>query len=195
MVSREKVNWLLVAIVVVMGAEIIYLIVQNRKLQAMLDDPLQYLQTLQPEQTVPAIRGADISGAEFSLQYGVDQPHTLLTWFSAGCGACKGNFGYWNEIHQRMAGQGIRMIGFCAGTIEEARQMVGEYSIPYPVVSVTDQFLVDAYKGNLLPQTVLIAPNGQVTQVWPGELTVSLKEQIEGRLAGLVSHADKGGDH
>lgn len=195
MVSREKINWLLVVIVVVMGAEVVYLIIQNRRLQAMLDDPMQYLQTLQPEQVVPAIRGLDVNGVDVSLQYGPGQPHTLLTWFSAGCGACKGNFGYWNEVHGKLESRGVRMIGFCSGTLEEARQVVAEYGIAYAVISVTDRFLVDAYKGNLLPQTVLIDPNGQVTQVWPGELTHSLKEQIDGKLAGLVSHADKGGDH
>ncbi len=194
MVSREKVNWLLVVLIVVMGAEIMYLIVQNRRLQAMLDDPLQYLQTLQPDQTVPSIRGADINGEDISLQYSATEPYTLLTWFSPGCGACKENFAYWNLLREKFPPDRMRMIGFCAGTIDEARQVVQEYALTYPVMSVTDRFLVDSYKGNLLPQTVLINPSGQVTQVWPGELLLSQREQMEATLAGLVSHADKGGD-
>ncbi|MBK7142316.1 MAG: TlpA family protein disulfide reductase [bacterium] len=192
--SREKLNWWLVAIIVVMGVEILYLVAQNHRLQAMLDDPLQFMQTLQPDQSVPAIRGQDIAGSDVSLQYGPDQPYTLLTWFSASCSACKGNFGYWNELYGKYGSERMRMIGFCGGTLEEARATAQEQAISYPVMSVTDQFLVEAYKGNLLPQTVLINPTGQVTQVWPGELTLSMLEQIDAQLAGLVSHADKGGD-
>lgn len=192
--TRDRLVLLLLVIVVVMGAEIIYLMIQNQKLQAMLEDPGQYLRTLQPEDNVPNIRAYDISGAEIALRYGPDQPHTLLTWFSAGCGSCRENFSFWDSLHTTRVSPSLRMIGFCACTNDEAQHLKQEFNIQYPVIPVTDQFLVETYKGNVLPQTVLIAPGGAVTKVWPGELLPSQKKEIQATLELIPTLAAKGGD-
>ncbi|MBK7090377.1 MAG: hypothetical protein IPH59_01440 [bacterium] len=45
------------AIILLMGAEIIYLTYQNRQLKAMLDDPSRFFEkTLQAGDSVPAVR-------------------------------------------------------------------------------------------------------------------------------------------
>lgn len=193
--TRDRLVLLLLAIIVVMAAEIGYLIYQNQRLQALFDNPEQYLRTLKPEDTVPAIRTQDISGAELALRYGPDEPHTLLVWFSAGCGSCRENFAFWDSVKTQYVSESLRMVGFCACTMDEAYQLQHELNITYPIVPVTDQFLVETYKGNVVPQTIVISPEGQVIKVWPGELLGSQKKEILATFGALPTLAAEGGDH
>lgn len=161
----------LCTIIVLMGAEIIYLVYQNRQLTAMLNDPSQLLErTLKSGQTVPAIRAADINGEEITLTYSESSPYTLVYWFSPTCESCEENFGFWNDIYSVRVEDRLRVVGFCACNAGEGRETKSAHALQYPVLAATEQSIVDMYKGNLLPQTLLIKPDGEIVQVWPGAL-------------------------
>ena len=192
---RDFLPVLLLLVIVAMGVEIIYLIDQNHRLRAMIDDPtLFFNKTLQKNQTVPSIRAEGVNGEDVSLRYAPAEPYTLLMWFSPTCSSCQDNFGFWNEIYRRHDLNLLRLVGFCACNPDEGRDVVSGDSIEYPVLAVTERSLIDMYKGNLLPQTVLISPEGVIRGVWPGSLVERQKKEILSALMALKAIKPEGGD-
>ncbi|MEW6014383.1 MAG: hypothetical protein AB1690_03570 [Candidatus Zixiibacteriota bacterium] len=185
---------ILLVIVVLMAAEIFYLSYQNSKLRAMIDDPSRLLRTLNPDDAVPSVRTQDINGVDFSLRFGPEEPATLLLWFSPGCSHCESNFEYWEKIYQRHDDTRLRMAGFCAGNFDEARQLAMERDIKYPVLAVTDPYITETFKGNVLPQTVLISPEGIIKRVWPGEHDDQARLEIDSALVSLSAFKNQGGE-
>ncbi len=88
----------------------------------------------------------------------------------------------------------LRIVGFCACAAAEGREAATANAMQFPVLAVTEQSIVDMYKGNLLPQTVLIAPNGQILQVWPGALLDRQKKEILSHLSSLATIKVEGGE-
>lgn len=161
-----------------MGVEILYLVAQNQRLMAMVNDPQHAIQTLQTGDRVPNVRTSDINGNEISLHYDADQPYTVLFWFSPSCESCEENLDFWNDLYSKYASDNIRFVGICASTVTEAKEAATEHGMQFSVVCATDPFIVDAYKGNVLPQTLLIDPDGSINKVWPGSLLKGQKEEI-----------------
>jgi len=176
--KKNQLTVILLIIIALMGTEIIYLVYQNRKLQSMVGDPTSYFKTLKPDQSVPSIRARDIEGKDISFRYSPAEPYTLLLWFSAACEACRTNFEFWNELYDGRIDSRIRFAGFCSGTPDESRQIASEQNIRFPVLSISDPSMVEAFGGNILPQTILISPEGKVLNSWPGALEKKGKDEI-----------------
>lgn len=190
-------NWLSILLsimVVIMGFEIIYLMHQNRRLRKIIEDPTRYIETLKQDDVVPPFSAQDINGNAISLQYAPTQPHTLLLWFSPTCSACEENLYFWNDLYRDYNSNRVRFLGMCAGDPEQARTMVADYNLRFPVIYLNDPSLVETYKGNVLPQTVFISPEGAIREVWPGSLREEQKEDIITVLAQLDTLTVKGGD-
>jgi peroxiredoxin len=186
---------LLFAIIVLMGVEIGYLVYQNRQLHLMLEDPSRFFEkTLQAGESVPAIRAEDVNGKELGLTYSTTGPFTLVLWFSPTCSSCEDNFGLWKEIFSKSEPDRLRIVGFCSCTAAEGRETVKAQQLKFPVLAATDQSIVDLYKGNLLPQTILVAPDGQIKNVWPGALLESQKKEILSVLKTLKTLKPEGGE-
>ncbi len=181
----EKVNIILIIIIAVMSLEIVYLMYQNQKLKAIIEDPKRLFKTLSEDDVVPSFNGFDVYDNEIAVRYGPDAPHTLLCWFSPGCSSCLDNLAFWNDLFERFSSENIRFIGMCAGHPDETREFVAEHGIGFPVLCADDPFFVDTYKGNVLPQTVLLSPNGTIVGVWPGALKKDREKTITDLLAEL----------
>lgn len=192
--SRDKLMIVLMIIVVLMGAEIIYLVYQNQKLRSIIDDPKNYFQTLAHKESVPSINAHDVYGNEVSLRYGVDQPITVLFWFSPGCAACESNFPFWNEMYSEYTDGSIRFYGMCLGGIDEAKEFVESTGIKFPVIAATDSYIVESYKGNVLPQTVVVYPDGSVAGAWPGLLDGNQEELVLSLLTKTPTTNRQGGE-
>jgi peroxiredoxin len=193
--QKNRTTIILLALIVLMGAEIAYLTHQNRQLRALVDDPSRLFEkTLQSGQTVPAIRAADVGGNEISLTYAEGGPYTLLLWFSPTCSSCEDNFAFWKETYRFRVPEKLRIIGFCACNVGEGRDVVAAQTLEYPVLAVTEPSIVEMYKGNLLPQTILIAPEGLIKGVWPGALLDKQKREITSILSALNAINSRGGE-
>jgi len=177
-----------------MGAEIGYLIYQNQKLRAVIANPDAYYRTLQRGETVPAVRTQTVDGQDLELQYSPDGPYTCLFWFSSSCESCTDNFAFWNTLYSDFAAAGIRFVGMCACEPEEARALQRSLGLNFPIVSATDQVIIDAYQGHLLPQTVLISPTGTIEHIWPGPLDENSRLDVAGTIAGVSQFITKGGE-
>lgn len=180
----SKDHWIIILTIVsvLMGIEIVYITIQNQKLKSILNDPKRYFNTLTKEDVVPSITAVDINGEEINLRYSLEAPPTLLFWFSPGCSVCEGNFEFWNRIFMESDEEHIRCLGMCIGTPEEAKDFCDENGLAFPVICVSDAYILESYKGNVIPQTVLISPTGTVLGAWPGLLE---KEQ-EGKILSFA---------
>jgi len=196
MILRKNLTTLLlVAVITLMGIEIVYLVYQNRQLRQMIDDPSRFFEkTLQAGQTVPAIRAEDVNGNELALTYSQDGPYTLVLWFSPTCSSCEDNFEFWQDVHRLSKPEKLRIVGFCACTVGEAKEEITAKQLGFPVLAATEPTIVDLYKGNLLPQTILIAPDGLIKSVWPGALLESKKKDILSILRDIDTIKPEGGE-
>ncbi|UCD93389.1 MAG: TlpA family protein disulfide reductase [Candidatus Zixiibacteriota bacterium] len=171
-------TYILIAIIAVMGVEIVYLVIQNRRLREIIEDPKKYFKALSQNDVVPSFTARDIEGNDVSLRYSAEAPHTLLFWFSPGCSVCKENIDLWNEIHRGFSSDNLRILGMCAGSPEEAREYVAANGLEFQVMCADDPYIMETYKGNVLPQTVAISPVGAVLGVWPGAVGQTQEKEI-----------------
>jgi len=183
--SQDRWTLILIAIIVFMGAEIIYLMIQNQKLRGIIEDPKKYFKTLSTDDIVPSFNALDIYGQNISLRYSPDAPFSLLFWFSPTCSACEDNIDFWNEMYTDTSIHNIRYLGMCSGSPDEVREFAGTNGIKYRVICADDPYLVETYKGNVLPQTVLISPDGMIIRVWPGALDNKHREEIINTISQL----------
>jgi peroxiredoxin len=189
--AKDRWTVILIVVVILMGIEILYLMYQNHQLKSLIQDPKKYFKTLKPEETVPAFTAYDADGNDVSIRYSPEAPRTLLFWFAPGCESCEGNIDFWNEIYDKYKDSpSMRYLGLCAGTPDEAREFIDTYRIQFPVICVTDKFIVEAYEGHVLPQTVLISPEGKIIKVWPGALEKNKEDEILSYLAESKSLTD-----
>ena len=70
----------------------------------------------------------------------------------------------------------------CVGTPGEAREFVSAHGLEFPVICAGDPYILRSYKGNVIPQTVLISPEGTVIGAWPG----TLEKDQEGKILALL---------
>lgn len=183
---RNSLTVVLSIIIVIMGFEIVYLIYQNRRLQSMLAE-VPSLQVLQQGQTVPPLTAADLDGAGVAIQYGEREPSTILIWFSPSCHLCAENTAFWNDIYDRYkTSAGVRFLVMSDAGTDETRTYAAEQALRFPVVCVTDESLIDAYNGRVMPQTALISPQGEIEKVWPGALEPARQEEITAVLDSLA---------
>jgi peroxiredoxin len=183
--QRDRLTYVLVAIIVLMGIEIIYLVIQNRRLSGIIGDPKKYFQTLSTDETVPSFTARDINGKDLSVRYSSSEPYRVLFWFGPTCDYCKENIAFWKRIDGDYESDHIKTLGMFAGNIAEAKEYVAEYALEFPVVCADNSYIVDVYKGHVLPQTVLIDPLGVIRGIWPGVLDEGMKETIIARLESL----------
>lgn len=153
-----------------MAVEILYLVKENHRLQGIVAESSVLYNTLQSKQRVPGVSGEDVSGQQVKLVYSAVSPHTLLMLFSPDCGACQENAAFWQNLTSRPAGDSLRYFGMCVGEPSECARYTAEHGLSFPVIAVTDERLVAAYNGHVLPQTAVVSPEGVIMRSWPGAL-------------------------
>ena len=169
-----------------MGIEIIYLVIQNRMLKSIIADPTKYFGTLAEEDTVPAFTAQDIDGNDVRVSYAPDEPYTMLFWFGSTCSSCESNIQFWKRIHEEYQSEQLRFLGIFIGNPSSARRYVSAQQVEIPVLCATHRYLVDVYKGHVLPQTMLVTPSGIIDGIWPGILSEHDETSIIEALEALV---------
>ncbi|MFZ5980620.1 MAG: peroxiredoxin family protein [Candidatus Zixiibacteriota bacterium] len=190
---KKHLNTILLIIVVLLSAEIFYLVFQNRKLRAMIDNLPQFT-TLNEGDRVPGLKAVDINGQPVDLKYGTNQPHTMMFWFSPTCSYCADNMMFWNQLYNEYVSDAIRIIGVCACDPDEADLLVEEHHLEFPIVCINEPYLINVYHGNVLPQTLLIAPEGNISGIWPGTLANEQIDEIFSALAEINISKMEGGE-
>ncbi len=192
-VRKHWLTILLSAIIVLMGVEILYLVRRNSELREIIRTSSSAYHPLAPSDRVPSFTTTDLNGKPFRLRYAPKEPYTLMVWFSASCSACDDNFPFWDSLFVRYH-TALRMVGVCPDSPEEAKTVVQEHNVRFPVVCFRDDVLIDKYKRHILPQTVLITPEGVIQEAWYGTLQEMQKDSIRAALVRFDSLTVKGGD-
>jgi peroxiredoxin len=168
----------LIILVLAMGFEIFLLARENRKLRSALNAPRGPFKILHPEEKVPPLVGVDQKGEEVRVEY-PSSKKTVLFWFSAACPSCEHNLDFWKEIYQTHGNAGVRFFGVTRSGEEKTEELVAKFQLDFPIMIVSDFSLLDQYRVEVIPQTMLIDDNGIVRKVWPGALSESYKKEIE----------------
>jgi peroxiredoxin len=173
---------ILIVLVVVMGVEIFLLVKENQKLRAALSLPRGPIKILNPEEKVPSLVGINLKGEEFKVEYPSSQK-TVLFWFSSICPSCEHNLEFWREIYQKHSSDRLRFVGVTHSGEEKTGEFVAKFQLEFPVLIVSDLALLDQYRVEVIPQTMLIDSTGIVQRVWPGPLSENYKKEIREMIA------------
>ena len=183
--KRDRLTYVLVVVIILMGVEILYLARQNRRLAGIIKDPKQYFQTLSEDDTVPSFTAQTIDGNDLSVRYSQDEPYRVFLWFGPSCDYCEANIEFWKRVHDEFESGEIRVLGMFAGSTGEAKEYVAAHDLGFPVVCADNRYIVDVYKGHVLPQTVLVDPTGTIRGAWAGIVDDAAKESIVSTLKSL----------
>jgi peroxiredoxin len=177
---------ILIILVVVMAVEIFLLVQENRKLRLALKAPRGPFKILNPDEKVPPLVGVDLDSKETKVEFPSSE-QTVLFWFSATCPSCEHNVEIWNEFYRGHRSANLRFFGVTSAGREETAEFAKKFQIEFPVLIVSDLSLLDMYRVEVIPQTMLIDANGVVRKVWPGPLSEIYKKEIEEMLASSKS--------
>lgn len=173
---------ILIVLVVIMGVEILFLVQENKKLREALSHSRGPVKILSPEEKVPSLVGVNLKGKEFKLSYPSSQ-RTVLFFFSPDCPACEENLDFWKRLYQDHGSEKLRIVGATNSDRDKTEEFVRKFQLTFPVMIVTDLKLLDKYKVEAVPQTMLIDPSGTVQKVWPGTLSENYKKEIESMIS------------
>jgi peroxiredoxin len=73
----------------------------------------------------------------------------------------------------------LRFLGITHSREKKTEEFAEKFQLEFPVLIVSDFSLLDQYKVEVIPQTMLIDNNGVVQKVWPGPLSENYKKEIE----------------
>ena len=169
---------ILIVLVLIMGVEILFLVQENKKLREALSHSRGPVKILSPEEKVPSLAGVDLRGGELKVEYPSSRK-TILFFFSPACPACEENLEFWKEIYQKYDSDKLRVIGATSFARDKTEEFVRKYQLNFQVVIVSDASVLDKYKVEVVPQTMLIDTSGTVQKVWPGILSENYKKEIE----------------
>jgi len=169
---------ILIVLVVVMGVEILFLVQENKRLREALSHSRGQIKILSPEEKVPSLLGINLKGEELKLTYPSSEK-TLLFFFSPDCPACEENLDFWKKLYQNHGSGKLRIVGATNSDRNKTEEFVKKFQLTFPVMIVSDLSLLDKYKVEAVPQTMLIDTSGTVQKVWPGTLSENYKKEIE----------------
>ena len=172
----------LIVLVIAMGVEILLLVQENRELRSALTARRGPFTILNPEEKVPSLVGIDQKGEEVRVGYPSAQ-QTVLFWFSAACPSCEHNVEFWKELYENHGSEGYRFFGATTAGEGKIEEFLEKFQLEFPVLTVSDYSLLDQYKVEVIPQTMLIDERGLVLKVWPGPLSDNYRMEIEEMIA------------
>jgi len=135
-------------------------------------------------------QGEDVLGGQavrFSEVLAQGKPVVLNMWAGL-CPACRTEIPTLQEVYNRH-GDRLLVIGVDIGPIvglgseEDARALLDELEITFPVGTTPDTTVMRDYKVVGMPTTYTIKPNGEIIEQWTGVLT---EDQLNGRIEALL---------
>jgi thiol-disulfide isomerase/thioredoxin len=139
-------------------------------------------------------QGADVLGGQavrFSDVLAHGKPVVLNMWAGL-CPACRTEMPMLQEVYNGYEGR-LLVIGVDIGPIvglgseEDARALLDELEITFPVGTTLDTTVVRDYKVIGMPTTYTIKPNGEIIEQWTGVLA---EDQLHGRIEALLEAAE-----
>lgn len=162
----------LMVVVLVLGLLVILLVAQNRRLQEQLAQLTRRPTpaTLKPGDEVAAVELLQTSGQERTLSYAPGERLKLLLVFNTTCPSCQNNLANWEQIVLAADPQRVEITGISLHDLSRTRDFAAGRELSFPVTVPLDADFVERYKVDAVPQTILVAGDGRVREVWLGVL-------------------------
>ena len=110
--------------------------------------------------TLPSV----IDGKQYSLSQFRGQV-VMLNFFTFFCGPCREEMPYLNQIYKENQGRGFVTIGIgLASDPTQLRFLVKQLGLDYPVLAGTDQVAKDYGNVEVVPTTIIIDRQGNISQ-------------------------------
>ena len=150
---------------------------------------VQMDEDLAPNFNFTLFQGQDKLGAGQLDLVGFRGKPLVLNFWAGLCPPCRAELPdlqeFYNEFNDRVTLVGIDMGQFTGlGSLQDAKDLLEELNITYPIGSTDDSSLTQKYKVFGLPATIFIDANGEIFKNWGGALTSSvLRDQTSQMLA------------
>lgn len=148
-------------------------VLQARRIKTMVDAKASVSSSI-GHQVVP-IKGYSPEGVTIQKPVARDVP-TLLYYFSPTCVWCNRN---WDNIRALDRGAHGRYRVLLMTRARGVREYLKQYGVEIDVVEGISESVVEAYKLNVTPQTLVASIEGIVTHDWRGAFTPRIERQVE----------------
>lgn len=111
----------------------------------------------------------------------------MLNFWGTWCEPCKDEMPYMQDLYPEYKDKGIEIVAVSLDATEIViNRFIDNYDLTFPVPHDTTGELMDLYKVGPLPTTFFISPEGEITEVIEGGLTL---DSIEGYLQEVLPEA------
>ena len=172
-----------------LSAEVVLLVRKTRDLEQQLARATKNAPTIQPGAAFEPFTVVDEFGTSTLIEFGEDQPETLLLVFSIECAACEEVFPLWNEVVPVEISNALRVIPIHLGSQESLSD--GEsYALPVSAFSIAPADLEPFGKITRVPATLLLSNKGVVEHAWSGVPTPDEANMIREAIAAYAGTSE-----
>ena len=137
--------------------------------------PVEMEEDLAPNFKFTLFQGEDQLGAGQLDVAGLRGKPLVINFWAGLCPPCRAELPdlqeFYNEFNERVSLVGIDMGQFTGlGSLQDAKDLLAELDITYPVGSTDDSSVISKYKVFGLPSTIFIDAEGEVFKNWGGAL-------------------------
>jgi hypothetical protein len=131
---KSRFTWFLYLVVIALAAEVVFLVIQNRRLQAQIVAWRNYrpLETLHEGDRVEAINLRSLTGTDEKLAYGSGMRNRLLFVFSTRCQACQNTAPIWKNLAAELSGT-IEVLAVTSDSLTAIEKYQRANALNYPV--------------------------------------------------------------
>lgn len=150
-----------------LSAEVVLLVRKTNDLEEQLVQAMKEASAIQPGLAFEPFTVVDEFGVSTLIEFGEDQPETLMLVFSLDCAACDEVIPLWNEVVPVGSSNALRVIPINLGAQDSLAD--GEsYALPVAPFSILPADLDSFRKISRIPASLLLSNKGVVKHGWAG---------------------------
>lgn len=179
-------------LVVLLTAECILLILQNRDLKHMLSTmtTVGQVEPLKPGEKVEPFQVTTLDGHTNEFTFADSTRKYLLFVLSTTCPHCEKTLPIWKSIVKNKS-DNCNVLGISIHNLDETKKFLASKDVGfYTVSSMSDTSFSRKYKISGVPETILINGNGTVEKAWVGELTSDQSNEIQALMNAPPSYTN-----
>ncbi|HHX74101.1 MAG TPA: TlpA family protein disulfide reductase [Firmicutes bacterium] len=131
-----------------------------------------------PDFALPAIDGGEIKLSGLRGQV------VMLNFWSAGCGPCRAEMPYMQEVYEELRDEGLTIVAVNLDSPLIAAAFAQEYGLTFPVVTDTEYDVSLRYEVQYIPKTLILDRRGIIRFVGVGSFTSAA--QLRGLLTNWL---------
>ena len=139
--------------------------------------PLEGFSHLKPGEQAVAFEAERLDGGSERIDFPLDGPKTYLFLMSLTCGTCARTIPKWNRMALELEGR-ARVLGIVLGSYQREQELLEKKELTFPAIRFPSKEIMNAYKVNKVPQTIVVAPGGAVEENVVGGLTDRQVEEL-----------------